>query len=571
MQEQHAEHCLLLGRSQWQLATLVEHFEWSEDSELHASLVQRARATVKPPRSGLVAQGAIYYARSGMRRFAALAFVVALLVTASPAAAAGPTLRLALSDSQWSALDPQVGTFWSQAWSLLHATCTTLVTFPDRNGPPIVVPDGAAAYPRVSANGRRYTFEIRSDLRFSDGTRVTAASYAHAIGRLLDPRLQSEMAFEAEGIVAAHGRRRTLTIVLNRPAGDLLTRLALPMFCPVPTNFPVDPAGITLTVGSGPYHVASLTPHRSAVLVPNRFYRGPRPQRFARMILTYAGTPQSLAADVAAGRYDYSFDSVPSDLRPEMVKRFGVGRGRLYYEPLPVLFYLPFNLQSPLFRGNVPLRRAIEYAIDRAQVVRQLDPFSARRLGQLIPPGFAGHAGDVFPVGGANLEVARRLARGHLRSGRLVFYTFAAPQFSRVADIIVYNLEQIGLDVEVRRFGARVEMTRLLQPGEPWDLGTALWIADSPDASQFVTPILGPTGFSPLRTPRFEARLRAATALTGAARTRAFASLAQWALRDQAPVVPLYSTALLHIVSARLGCVSIGPTAINLAGLCLRE
>jgi peptide/nickel transport system substrate-binding protein len=506
-----------------------------------------------------------------MGRFAASAFLVAVLVTAAPAGAAGPTLRLGIAESQWTALDPQVGTFWTDAWSLLHATCTTLVTFPDRSGPAIAVPDGAAAYPRVSADGRRYTFQIRRDLRFSDGTRVTAANYAHAIGRLLDPRLQSEMAFEAEGIVAAHGRGQRLTIVLDEPNGDLLARLALPMFCPVPTNFPVDPAGITLTAGSGPYHLASLTPHRSAVLVPNRFYRGPRPQRFATMTLTFGGTPQSLAADVAAGRYDYSFNAVPRDVAPAMVKRFGVGHGRLYYLPFPVLYYLPFNLQSPLFRGNVPLRRAIEYAIDRAEVVRQLDPFSGRRIGQLIPPGFAGHAGDVFPIRGANLERARRLARGHLRGGHLVFYTFATPQFLRVADIIAYNLRKIGLDVQVRAFAARVEQARLVQPGEQWDLGTAVWIADSPDTSQFVTPIIGPKAFSPLHTPQFDARLRAATAMTGAARTRAFATLAEWSLREQAPVVPLYTVTQLHIVSARVGCVSFGPTAVNLAGFCLRD
>jgi hypothetical protein len=42
----------------------------------------------------------------------------------------------------------------------------------------------------------------------------------------------------------AHFRARgsTLRITLRAPAGDLLTRLALPMFCPVPTNFPADAA-----------------------------------------------------------------------------------------------------------------------------------------------------------------------------------------------------------------------------------------------------------------------------------------------------------------------------------------
>jgi ABC-type transport system substrate-binding protein len=512
-----------------------------------------------------------------MRSLAAVASFAAALWLGGPlgvaAPVSGPTLRLVESQVAWSALDPQVGTYYADAWSLLHATCTTLVTYPDRSGlrGDVLQPDGAAAYPRISADGRRYTFTVRSGLRFNDGTPVTAANYAHAIGRLLNPLLHSDMAFYGAGIVSARGRGRTLTIRLKAAAGDLLSRLALPMFCPVPTNYPADP-GITLTVGSGPYYVASAVPFRSVVLRPNRAYPGPRRHPFGAISLTIGGTPESNAAAVTRGRYDYSFDGVPPSLGLAMVKRYGVGRGALYYKPFPGIVYLPFNLQGPLFRNNVRLRRAVEYAVDRSEVVRQLAPFNGRRLGQLIPPVFPGHGGDVFPLAGANLKVARRLASGHLRRRILVFYTFASPGFVRVADIIAYNLRQIGLEVEIRTFAARVEQQKLLQAGERWDLGTSLWYADYADASQFVTPIIGPESPSPLRTPRFQARLRAASRLSGAARTKAFAALAQSALQTEAPVVPLYSFAHLAGVSARLSCVSFNTmTELNLAGLCVRS
>ena len=99
--------------------------------------------------------------------------VVACCVSAS---AAGDTLRLGASASNWTVLDPQVGTFWGDAWSLLHASCTTLVTSPAVSGqrgqpPPAIVPDGARGFPRVSPDGRTYTFTVRRDLRFRTGRR----------------------------------------------------------------------------------------------------------------------------------------------------------------------------------------------------------------------------------------------------------------------------------------------------------------------------------------------------------------------------------------------------------------
>ena len=465
-----------------------------------------------------------------------------------------------------------MGTFSSDAWSLLRASCTTLVTSPAVSGPrgEALVPDGATGFPRVSRDGKTYTFTVRRSLTFSDGTHVTAANYARAIGRLADPALNSDMLFYAHGIKAVHGRGQTLVITLKEPAGDLLDRLALPMFCPVPVAFPVDPAGITLTVGSGPYRVASVVPDRSATLVRNPYYRGPRQGRFDRITFTIGGTPGSLEADVAAGRLDYSFDGVPPDLIPSVAAKHRVGKGALFYKPFPGLYYLPLNLKSPLFKNNLPLRRAVEYAVDRAEIVRQLAPYSGRRLGQLIPPGVVGHGEDLYPLSGAKLALARRLAKGHLRSGNLTFDTFANTDFARVAAIIAYNLRQIGLHTTVQTFGARIEQQKLLDPKEQWDIGTGIWFADFADPSDFVLPIVGPGKYAAIPNAAFVRRERHASGLTGSARDAAFAGLAHDAVDKYAAVVPLYSITRVALVSPRLGCVSFNTlTELNLSNVCL--
>lgn len=100
--------------------------------------------------------------------------------------------------------------------------------------------------------------------------------------------------------VAANGQR--LRIELSKPAGDLATRLAFSYGCPVPLGFPVDPAGVSLTVGSGPYYVARHEPGKLLVVKRNPYYRGSRPHRFDRVVATFGGDLEAVGERWRQGR-----------------------------------------------------------------------------------------------------------------------------------------------------------------------------------------------------------------------------------------------------------------------------
>ncbi len=142
------------------------------------------------------------------------------------------------------------------SWSLLDLTCARLMTYSDRAGPRgfSLVPEVAAAPPRVSRDGKTYTFSLRRGFRFSDGKPVDARAFARAINRTLAPGLKSlgtrymedivgaraveaGKAATAEGVVAGGYR---LVIRLERPVGDFAARTSMPFFCAVPPNLPAD-------------------------------------------------------------------------------------------------------------------------------------------------------------------------------------------------------------------------------------------------------------------------------------------------------------------------------------------
>src|SRR2546421_5708858 len=149
--------------------------------------------------------------RSPMRRrlslsIAALAIGASLLVAAglaSPAsskptsptsskAKKGGTLRLNLSSSDVDFMDPSLA-YFQPAIQLEYAACRELVNYPPANPPRggILKPDAAVAMPRISANGKTYTFRIRKGIRFNDGSKLTAKNFQYVLNRNLDAAMNS--------------------------------------------------------------------------------------------------------------------------------------------------------------------------------------------------------------------------------------------------------------------------------------------------------------------------------------------------------------------------------------------
>ena len=513
--------------------------------------------------------------------------VAAALVAAAPAVArpdGGPqasgTLRLALA-RDIDSLDPALA-FTVESWGIENATCAPLLRLaPAPSGGIRLVPEAAEAPPRVADGGRTYAFTVRRGLRFSDGSAITAANFAVALDRARDPAMRSYARTLYADVASVRATGRRLVVRLARPNGDLPTRFALPWTCPVPRRLPVDPAGVDLLAGSGPYRVARRVRGELVVLERNRFYAGPRRAAIARAELAVVGNGDAAVRAVEQGRADFT-GSVPPELRQQLVGRYGLGRQRLFRVPNAITVYVAMNMSRPLFRGNPRLRRAVNFALDRAEIVRSTgNPLGYRRTDQLLSEALPGwRDADLYPLKGPNLRVARRLASGNLRGGRAVLYTGATPFWMRQAEIIRFDLRQIGLDVEVKPFAQPVLQAKAGTPGEPYDLAAALWIADFPDPANMILPLLSPENarrasgnhnLSYFDDPAYGRRMTAAARLTGDARFRAFGRLERELLRDAAPVAPLFSSASFVFLSPRVGCYGVDPMYwIDLTDVCVR-
>ena len=500
----------------------------------------------------------------------------ALLVTAGVAVARPQeekVFRINLISEVYS-LDPALA-YYVGEWELEYATCAKLFNHPDAEASRglRLVPEVATAFPRVSRDGRTYSVTIRSGgdvYRFSDGSRVTAASFAHQIRRVRNSR-QSVGDRYLHDIERVSVRGNDLILTVTRPASDLIARLALPFFCAVPETTPLAPDRVHAPPSAGPYYVAERVFRSVITLRRNPHYRGPRPQGVDAIVYTFGVYGTAVKEKIEAGELDYAADGVVPSAYAELAARHGVNKGRFFAKPTLGLRYIRVNLESPLFKNNPHLRRAIGYAVDRPEVVRRSGAFAGRRTDQILPssmPGF--HEAAVYPTRGADYRKARRLARGRTRSGRATLLCFHCAG----ADVIAYNLRRIGIDLEIRPCargcGARLTGDRCERLAG-YDLYLDSSFADYGDPRTFLDPETKDGPLACYRSHEYRERFARANRLPPPQRPAALGLLDVETMRRNAPIVSLYVANRRIFVSARTTNVIVHPIyGLDLAAVRVR-
>ena len=119
----------------------------------------------------------------------------------------GGTMNVNASGTDVDYIDPSLA-YGTLSWQILDSVCTKLMYYPDKPDPvgAKLAPDGAVGFPSVSKDGKTYVFTVKSGIKSNTGETLTAANYAAAINRDLNPKMQSPSVpfmTGANGIVGA--------------------------------------------------------------------------------------------------------------------------------------------------------------------------------------------------------------------------------------------------------------------------------------------------------------------------------------------------------------------------------
>src|SRR5438128_5045884 len=518
---------------------------------------------------------------------------------------------------------PRNPPFSVASWPVEDATCALLLRYPAGPPPAVsyrLVPEVAAAYRAVSRDGTTYTFTIRKGFRFSTGQPVTAANYANAINRDLNPAIRhafastrargaddqpssrtldtpaspaAEYLREVVGAAAVQdGSARTasgvtvagnrLIIRLTKRTPDFPARMTMPYFCPVPADLPIEPEGVSAPLpGSGPYYIAEFVRGSRVVLERNRYYRGTRPHHLDGMVVQVGDSSSTTTRKVETGEADIDL-LVSIQGVAELGAKYGVNNKRYFSIPSPSVFYVVMNTSGPLFKNNVKLRQAVNFAIDRTALRDAVGPSTGSVTDDYLPTVMPGYVdAHVYPLDRPDVKKAQELARGNRRSGKAVMYVCEVGACLPQAQIIQTNLKQIGIDVTLTSVTNAAATAKIGTLGEPFDLFVERHTLLYADPSQLVNvmfdgrtihPGPGNTDVSYFNSAHYNSLIEQAGQLSGRARNDAYGKLAVDLARNAAPVAAISVRNDRFFVSNRVGCVQAAARGgLDLAGLCVNK
>ncbi|MDQ3164472.1 MAG: ABC transporter substrate-binding protein [Actinomycetota bacterium] len=491
-------------------------------------------------------------------------------------------------------VDPALA-YSRESWTLLDTVCVRLLRYRDRPAPQGygLVPEVAAAFPKVSPDGRTYTFRLRKGLRFSDGSPLRADAFAQAIHRTLAPGVDSPAYLYTRAIVGADdvragratrasgvvARGNTLVVRFTREVRDFAAWTTMPFFCAVPPALPPNPEGVRAFPGGGPYYIREYRPGERVVIRRNRYYGGDREHHVDGFDVDLSATsPQEVLDRIETGKADWGYALPAIHFEPgrALISKYGINNSRFFVLRGLTLSLYVLNSSRPLFRDNPDLRRAVNVALNRTELVLR---GAEQATDQYLPPlvqGFKDHR--IYPLEG-DTRRAKALAERNLRGGKAVFYVPDFPQKLGSAQVLQERLAEIGLDVEIRKIAEYATTSayrgRLGDADEPWDLAIVIWTPDFVDPSGYVNRLLDAQSAGGTNLARFDEEpfidlMRRAARREGSARDNAYAALDLQLGRDAAPLVPIAVLNEATLVSARAGCLLLRPGLV-LTTVCLKK
>jgi len=294
-------------------------------------------------------------------------------------------------------------------------------------------------------NDTTYQFALRPNVRFPDGTLITADHFVQVFKQIQDPNFGSPLLSSFKNV--AHVRALdplTLEIRLKTPQASFLTDLTL-IKALKEENESNKVGGAELPLGSGPYQLVSRKSNTLKLKRnPNHFKFQPK---LENLIFKIIKDDNTRVLKLKKGEIDLvqnalNYDSL-AKLSQNSTLSFTKSPGISYA-------YLGLNLKDPLLK-NKKVRQAIAYAIHREEIIEHLLENMATPANSILSSlnGYYEPSISSYPY---DPNKAQKLLKeaGVSLPLTLVFKTSTDIQAVNIARLISDHLKKVGIMVELR-------------------------------------------------------------------------------------------------------------------------
>src|SRR3989440_4803895 len=384
-----------------------------------------------------------------------------------------------------------------------------------------VVPQLAASYSEGS-DGLTWTFKLKPNLKFSDGTPLTSQDVVYSIDRALQPAEKSTvgpiyLALVKDSDKLQAGKIKTIigdslmapdpntvVIVTNKKASYFLDALTYSCSYVVEKSL-IDKYGTNFTDhlteggGDGPFKVSEYTHGKQIVFVPNPNYYGPKPQLTKLVYPFYKQTDTTYKA-YQAGQVDIA--PVPSA---------NLAAAKLLpnnqYQQIPQLWinYYAMNYLVKPF-DNIHIRQAFDLAVDKDLVAHSVWKDTVLPSNHIVPKGMPGYNANLTgPAGVASTKGDPTKAKQLFQQGlqeegwtsasqvppiKLTYPSGSQELDNEVAALVQMWQTTLGVSVKAnpedfnKLLSDITAATNNAKGLQFWNIG---WIADYPDPQDWTT------------------------------------------------------------------------------------
>lgn len=483
-----------------------------------------------------------------------------LLILAIGVASAQSTLRIGLSLGPAN-LNPAESTGIADATVIRHIF-EGLVGL---NSEGELIPELAESW-LANEDATEYIFTLRSGVSFHDGTPFNAETAAQYYAWVLDPdsagargraQLAGVSSIEVTGPLE-------LTFTLENPNGAFLSNLGLN------AGRIASPASIEKygedasrnPVGTGPFRFVSWEDGVSVTLEASSDYWG-EPAKVERLVFLEVPNASTRMAMLQSGEADFIENVAPqlvpqveSDRNLEMISRVGTSARILQLNTTKA----PFD--------DVRVRRALNYAVDKDQVVRvALQGFGVPLTAPLPEPvfGYAPQEPYVY-----NPEKAKELLAeaGYADGFSFKVLTFIGDEYSLAGQMLQQYFAAVGvtMTLDAKERGALVDQIFMPQETNPTEAALVGMTVATIDADRGLVVSFARASWPPAsnnwsfyENDRVEELLRAGVATAVPAERLEIYAEAEKIIWEDAPWVFLYSATNLAASNTKVHDVHVMP------------
>ena len=337
------------------------------------------------------------------------------------------------------------------------------------------IPDLASKY-EISKDGLTYTFTLRNNLTFHDGTPLTTDDVEFTIQKAKDPLIKSPKRPNWEGVSVQKIDDRTISFTLVQPYAQFLENVTLGVLPKgLWKDLPAEQWSFSeyniKGIGSGPYMVESVSKNRAGIPVSyelssfKKFALG-RPY-IDSLRLHFYGNEDELLSAFRNGSIENA-NAVSPEKAVALEKR-GV---QIKKYPLPRVYGIFFNQSSAPVLSDYPVRKALNEAVDRMDIVNavlygfgtplygpipKLEPITLRSTQtEETADSRVAEAQKILTNNGWKFSTStgqmNKTTKKETQSLAFSISTVDKPELKAVAEILKSQWEKLGARIEIKIF-----------------------------------------------------------------------------------------------------------------------